>query len=134
MSTGETHRHYLTVPAILRANGFTRVCVEPGLLWSQDERAWLREYTPSDRRLTVPAENLSRSTMLFAIQLVLGEQVSVPWGYYVDSRDVPYRALMIYIPEPDAEVDAAEEAFNAEVAALSLPQVLSSDLDLGLTR
>lgn len=111
----------LPVPAVLLANGFTRVFVQPVSNWEPLDEARIYEF--ADRRgrwLVVRDEKYVRGVTRYAIQTVLGEHLDSPWGYHITDLGVPFRHLFICRrrPGPSGKVDAAAAAFDAELAAL----------------
>ncbi len=111
----------LSVPAVLLANGFTRVFVQPVSNWEPGDEARIYDFADHRGRwLVVRDEKFVRGTMRYAIQTVLGEHLESPWGYDVTDLGVPYRHLFICRrrPGPSGEVDAAAAAFDAELSAL----------------
>lgn len=82
----------LPVPAVLLANGFTRVFVQPVSNWEPLDEARIYEF--ADRRgrwLVVRDEKYVRGVTRYAIQTVLGEHLDSPWGYHVTDLGVPFR-------------------------------------------
>ena len=118
----------LPVPAVLLANGFTRVHLVPwNASWQPGDIAGIFDFATTRGRWLhiLDSEHLPRITTR-AAQVVRGECVDVPWSSEVDPHGIPYRHVRIIRRAHGQAVDAAAAAFDAELSALldgTLPPV-----------